>query len=118
MPSFKSPITGAIFRSKSYLTFDPAPGVSAYEFFGCENPSPLPFYGFPAVEDEKTPHVIVSFDDIGEYHSKAAPPNIKKPSLRRAGPGKAPDVTITDELGFVYETDETGEYRRTTGLIQ
>ena len=118
MPSFKSPITGAIFRSKSYLTFDPAPGVSAYEFFGCENPSPLPTYGFPAVEEEKTPHLVVYFDDIGEYHSKAMPPNIRKPSLRRAGPGKAPKVTVTDDLGFVYETDETGEYRRTTGLIQ
>jgi hypothetical protein len=118
MPYFKSPITGAMFRSKSYLAYDPAPGVSAYEFFGVENPSPLPFYGNPAVEEEKTPHLVVSFDDIGEYHANATPTNIRKPSLKRAGPGNGPNVTVTDELGFVYETDDTGEYRRTTGLIQ
>ena len=27
-------------------------------------------------------------------------------------------VTVTDEIGYVYETDSTGEYKRTTGLIQ
>ena len=25
---------------------------------------------------------------------------------------------MTDEIGYVYETDSTGEYKRTTGLIQ
>jgi hypothetical protein len=38
------------------------------------------------------------------------------PLLDRVLPGVP--VTVTDEIGYVYETDSTGEYKRTTGLIQ
>ena len=50
--------------------------------------------------------------------SKALPPNIRKPKLRAKGHEILPGVTVTDEIGYVYETDSTGEYKRTTGLIQ
>ena len=30
----------------------------------------------------------------------------------------SPHVTVTDEIGYVYEADADGEYKRTTGLIQ
>ena len=63
MPAFKSPITGAIFKSKSYLAYDAPRGVSAYEFFGYENPSPLPYLGFTE-DKEKSPSLVVSFEDI------------------------------------------------------
>ena len=46
MPSFKSPVTGKLFRSKSYVAYDPPRGMSAYEFLGYDNPSPLPYFGF------------------------------------------------------------------------
>ena len=59
----------------------------------------------------------MSFSDIGEYHSRAIPPSIRKPRMRSKGK-TSPNVTITDEIGYIYETDETGEYKRTTGLIQ
>ena len=29
-----------------------------------------------------------------------------------------PSVVVTDNIGYVYEDDGTGEYKRTTGLIQ
>ena len=29
-----------------------------------------------------------------------------------------PRVTVTDELGYIYEADESGEYRRTHGMMQ
>ena len=29
-----------------------------------------------------------------------------------------PAITVTDDIGYVYETDDSGEYKRTTGLIQ
>ena len=45
MPSFKSPVSGSIFRSKSYVAYDAPRGISAYEFLGYENPSPLPYLG-------------------------------------------------------------------------
>ena len=59
----------------------------------------------------------MSFSDIGEYHSKAMPPNIRKQKLRSKG-DISPHVTVTDDIGYVYETDDTGEYKRTTRLIQ
>ena len=55
----------------------------------------------------------MSFEDIGEYHSKALAPNIRKPKLRSKGINDSPNVTITDEIGYVYEVDDTGEYKRT-----
>eukprot|EP01043_Picozoa_sp_COSAG02_P056482 COSAG02_NODE_6701_length_3413_cov_30.264937_4_plen_156_part_00 len=30
----------------------------------------------------------------------------------------SPHITVTDEVGYIYETDASGEYKRTTGLIQ
>ena len=116
MPSFKSPVTGAIFRSKSYVAYDAPRGVSAYEFLGYDNPSPLPYLGLTKAT-EKEPHLVMSFSDIGEYHANAIPPRIRKPEMRSKG-NLSPNVTITDDIGYVYETDETGEYKRTTGLIQ
>ena len=63
MPAFKSPVTGAIFRSKSYLAYDAPRGVCGYEFLGYENPSPLPVFNFTK-DRGKNPHLIVTFDDI------------------------------------------------------
>ena len=116
MPSFKSPVSGSIFRSKSYVAYDAPRGISAYEFLGYDNPSPLPYLGL-TMATEKEPHLIMSFKDIGEYHAQAIPPNIRKPQMRSKG-GASPHVTVTDEIGYVYETDADGEYKRTTGLIQ
>ncbi len=53
---------------------------------------------------EKEPHLIMSFTDIGEYHSKAMKPNIRKPKLRTKG-DTSPHITVTDEIGYIYETD-------------
>ena len=44
------------------------------------------------------------------------PKTVRKPDLKASGMN--PRVTVTDELGFVYEADESGEYKRTTGMIQ
>ena len=80
MPAFKSPINGLkIFRSKSYMTYDAPRGMSAYEFFGCDNPSPLPYLGL-TTDGKKNPHLMVTFDDIGLYHLKALPSNFRKPA--------------------------------------
>ena len=117
MPAFKSPINGLIFRSKSYMTYDAPRGMSAYEFFGCDNPSPLPYLGLTN-DGKKNPHLMVTFDDIGLYHLKALPSNFRKPRMRSKGNDTLPSVTVTDEIGYVYEVDESGEYRRTTGMIQ
>ena len=46
MPAFKSPTSGAIFRSKAYVAYDAPRGMSGYEFLGYDNPSPLPYLGF------------------------------------------------------------------------
>lgn len=116
MPSFKSPASGAIFRSKSYVAYDAPRGVSGYEFLGYENPSPLPYLGLTKATEEE-PQLIMSFSDIGDYHAKAMPPGIRKPKMRSKGDIQ-PKVTITDEIGYVYETDDSGEYKRTSGLIQ
>ena len=88
--------------------------MSAYEFLGYDNPSPLPYFGFTK-EIQKNPHLIMSFEDIGDYHSKALPQSVRKPEMRSKG-ALNPNVTITDDIGYVYETDESGEYKRTTGL--
>lgn len=61
-------VSGSIFRSKSYVAYDAPRGISAYEFLGYENPSPLPDLGLTKAT-EKEPHLIMSFTDIGEYHS-------------------------------------------------
>jgi hypothetical protein len=116
MPSFKSPVSGSIFRSKSYVAYDAPRGISAYEFLGYENPSPLPYLGITKAT-ETEPQLIMSFNDIGEYHSEAIPAKVRKPKLRSQGE-LSPAITITDEIGYIYETDETGEYKRTSGLIQ
>ena len=116
LPMFLSPFTGKMFRSKGYIKWDAPPGCSAFEFFGCENPSPLPYLGTPAVESPKSPHYVVTMEDIGMFHKEALPLKIRKPELKASG--LTPRVTITDELGFVYEADESGEYKRTTGMLQ
>jgi hypothetical protein len=55
-------------------------------------------------------------NDIGRFHAQTMPKNIRKPDLKAAG--MQPRVTVTDELGYVYEADESGEYKRTSGLLQ
>ena len=116
LPMFLSPFTGKFFRSKGYIKWDAPPGCSAYEFFGCENPSKLPYLGTPAVESPMTPHYVVSLDDVGRFHKQAMPKTVRKPDLKVSG--LKPRVTVTDELGYIYEADESGEYRRTTGMLQ
>lgn len=116
LPMFLSPFTGKTFRSKGYIKWDAPPGCSAYEFFGCKNPGAMPFLGTPAVESPKSPHYVVSLDDIGHFHKQAMPKTVRKPQLKASGIN--PRVTVTDELGYVYEVDGSGEYKRTMGMMQ
>jgi hypothetical protein len=116
MPMFLSPFTGKTFRSKGYIKWDAPPGCSAYEFFGCENPSALPYLGIPAVESKASPHYVVELDDVGRFHKQVIPKSVRKPALKSSG--MQPRVTVTDELGYIYEADESGEYKRTHGMMQ
>jgi hypothetical protein len=119
LPVFKSPITGALFRSKNYVKWDAPRGVSAYEFLGCELPSghKLPSFGFNK-DSFDTGKIVVQFDDIGRYHAKAMPRKLKAPIGKATG--DMPWMTVTDEHGYIYEPskEHDGEYRRTTGMIQ
>jgi hypothetical protein len=118
MPIWKSPITQGLFRSKSFLTYKTARGQSAWNFHGCAEPSDMPELGIVDQNDATTPRLVVAFDDVGRYHRDAAPPNLKKPNVKATNMSKMPYVTVCDDFGYVYETDETGEYKRTTGMIQ
>lgn len=116
MPLFLSPFTMKTFRSKGYIKWDAPAGCSAFEFFGCENPSPLPYLGVPAAEAKNSPHYVVELEDVGRFHSQVTPRSIRKPELKSSG--IKPLVTVTDELGYIYEADESGEYKRTMGMMQ
>ena len=116
LPMWKSPITGGMFRSKSYVKYKPPRGVSAWTYFGLKNPSPLPHFGLVEEKDEEVPRLVVEFDDIGRWHAKAKPRTIKAPVVKAKG--KMPYVTVVDSDGYEYLPDEDGEYRKTTGMIQ
>ena len=50
--------------------------------------------------------MIVSFNDIGHYHSNALPSSVRKPEMRSKGKID-PHVIVTDDIGYVYEADAT-----------
>ena len=117
LPMWKSPITGGLFRSKSYAKYKAPRGVSAWTFLGLKTPSPLPHFGLVEEKDEDVPRMVVEFDDIGRWHAKAKPRKMKAPAVKASG--KMPYVTVVDTDGYIYEVDdESGEYRKTTGMIQ
>ena len=117
LPLFMSPVNpGATpFRSKSFLCYDAPKGCSAFEFWGCESPWEMPDFGYPAVQNYDDPRYVVQFDDIALYNQPDTK-FVRKPKLRVDG--KLPYVTVTDASGFIYETNDDGDYKMTSGLIQ
>ena len=119
MPIFFCPFrgTGTKFRSKNYIEYTLGVGINFYKFLGLEEP-PLPNIAIPSPRDQNinitTITQIDNFQDLIGSTTYGPPPiqEVRDPSL-----ATKPLVKITDQHGWIYEHDESGDIHRTNQKI-
>ena len=119
MPIFFCPFrgTGTKFRSKNYIEYTLGVGINFYKFLGLEEPT-LPNIAIPSPRDQNiditTITQIDNFQDLIGSTTYGPPPiqEVRDPSF-----ATKPLIKITDQHGWVYEHDESGDIHRTNQKI-
>jgi len=116
MPIFFCPFRGPnnTFRSKNYVEYSLGIGINYYQFLGIEEPT-MPKIHFPTTGKTGTNiTTITQIEDLSELinEDRYGPPPIQ--SVRDRGGGAKPLVILTDQHGWIYETDTKGDIVKTS----
>jgi len=115
MPIFFCPFRGPnnTFRSKNYIEYTLGIGINYYKFLGIDEPI-MPNIHFPSSgKDDIDITTITQIDNFEELinEDRYGPPPIQ--SVRDHGERGRPLVIITDQHGWIYETDDRGDIIKT-----
>jgi len=120
MPIFFCPFRGpgTQFRSKNYIEYTLGIGINFYKFLGLEEP-PMPDIALPHPSDNDIDITTISqIDDMGDLVGATTygPPPIEE--VRDPSKVQQPLITITDQDGWVYEHDSSGDITKSTKRIR
>ena len=120
MPIFFCPFrgTGTTFRSKNYIEYTLGLGINFYKFLGLEEP-PMPSISLPSERDRNIDiTTITQIDDFQDLIGSTTygPPPIQE--VRGSEHATKPLVTLTDQHGWIYDHDESGDIARTNQRLR
>lgn len=120
MPIFFCPFRGpgTQFRSKNYIEYTLGIGINYYKFLGLEEP-PMPSIAMPQARDKDIDiATITQIDNLANLvgASTYGPPPIEE--VRDPSSIKQPLVTLTDQNGWIYEHDSSGDITKSTKRIR
>ena len=120
MPIFFCPFRGpgTQFRSKNYIEYTLGIGINYYKFLGLEEPT-MPKISLPKLQDRNIDiTTITQIDNLCDYIGETTygPPPIEE--VRDPSLATKPLVTLTDQHGWIYETDTHGDIQKSSKRIR